>query len=111
VIGDLKEDGEEHDCAIAIDRHPKIKKWVRNTAKDHSFWLQTATGRFYPDFVALLQDGRVAVIEYKGAHIDDNEIARQKRLIGKCWADHSNGQCLFIWIADRQFSQLDQALA
>ena len=111
VIGDLKEDGEEHDCAITIDRHPKIKKWVRNTAKDHSFWLQTATGRFYPDFVALLQDGRVAVIEYKGAHIDDNEIARQKRLIGKCWADHSNGQCLFIWIADRQFSQLDQALA
>ena len=40
--------------------------WVRNLAlKATSFRLQTATDRFYPDFVCQLKDGRVLVVEYR----------------------------------------------
>jgi len=36
-------------------------------ASGHSFWLQTSTDKFYPDFVCKLKDGRVVVVEYKAA--------------------------------------------
>lgn len=47
----------------------EVKYWVRNLAVQPrtSFWLPTSTDRFYPDFVAELVDGRVLVMEYKGA--------------------------------------------
>jgi type III restriction enzyme len=32
-IGDLARDGEEHECAVYLDRHPKVKTWVRNTSQ------------------------------------------------------------------------------
>ena len=64
VIGDLEASGEEHECAIYIDRCKDVKTWVRNTVDQrNSFWLQTASDKFYPDFVALLNDGRLLVIE------------------------------------------------
>jgi type III restriction enzyme len=42
--------------------------WVRNIEgrPRHSFWLQTPTDRFYPDFICELKDGRFLVVEYKG---------------------------------------------
>ena len=65
-------DGEEFQCAQALDALPRLKYWVRNVARHpDSFWLPTATDKFYPDFVALLEDGRLLVVEYKGAHIAD----------------------------------------
>ncbi|MBP8271028.1 MAG: hypothetical protein KAX42_04055 [Sphaerotilus sp.] len=38
----------------------RVRHWVRNVERDErfSFWLPTATGYFYPDFVAELVDGR-----------------------------------------------------
>jgi len=42
--------------------------WIRNVARHtRSFWLPTTTDKFYPDFVAQLADGRLLVVEYKGA--------------------------------------------
>ena len=59
--------GEEAVCASHIDLSDKVKTWVRNlTRPDWAFWLPTSTDRFYPDFVALLVDGRYLVVEYKG---------------------------------------------
>jgi len=111
VIGDLEPNGEEHDCAIAIERNPDIKAWVRNTSKQpNSFWLQTSSDRFYPDFVALLNDGRVLVIEYKGAPYFTNDDSKHKMQVGDLWADRSDGQCLFLMISDRQFGRIDQAI-
>ena len=53
------EDGEEFRCAQAIDSLPGLRYWIRNVARDPaSFSLPTATDRFYPDFVAQLEDGR-----------------------------------------------------
>ena len=62
----------------------------------HAFCLPTSTGSFYPDFVALLNDERILVVEYKGAHLD-NEDSRKKELIGKVWAEKSGNLFLMVW--------------
>ncbi|MCZ8376606.1 MAG: DEAD/DEAH box helicase family protein [Beijerinckiaceae bacterium] len=111
VIGDLEATGEEHECAIAIERNPHIKAWVRNTSKQpHSFWLQTSSDKFYPDFIALLNDGRVMVIEYKGAPYFTNDDSREKRLIGDLWANRSDGKCLFLMIEKKEFARIDRVI-
>jgi len=53
---------------------PEVKRWVRNIANNPkcSFWLPLAGGRFYPDFVAELEDGRRLVVEHKGADVTKN---------------------------------------
>lgn len=104
VIHDLREkrnDGtpaEEFVCARAIDGLSTVKHWVRNVERDDrfSFWLPTATDYFYPDFVAELHDGRVLVIEYKGAHLLHDPDTREKDQIGRQWEASSGGKCLFL---------------
>ena len=97
-IGDLKSDGEEFQCAQFIDTLPDVKFWVRNLERkpQHSFWLQTSTDKFYPDFVCLLKDGRYLVVEYKGVFLWDAKDAEEKREIGELWEKRSGGSCLFI---------------
>jgi len=89
---------EEVECARAIDRNPLVKMWVRNLERQvsHAFWLPTSTDKFYPDFVAQLSDGRLFVIEYKGAHLD-NDDSHEKELIGKVWAEKSENLFLMAW--------------
>lgn len=103
VIEDLKGDGEEFDCAVAIDAHPAVKHWVRNLVdRSHaSFRLPLSGGWFYPDFVAELHDGRLLVVEYKGAPYKTNDDSREKNAVGKLWADKSGGRCLFL-MAERE---------
>jgi type III restriction enzyme len=98
TIGELQSDGEEHDCAAFIDGMESVKRWVRNLERrqDDSFWLQTSSDRFYPDFVAELEDGRILVVEYKGAHLWSNDDSKEKRAVGTLWAERSGGKCLFV---------------
>ena len=98
IPGELEEKGEEFQCAVEIDRHDAVKTWVRNLAKKpaSSFWLQTSTDLFYPDFVAQLTDGRVLVVEYKGADRVDSADADEKRKLGQLWADRSGSKALFL---------------
>ena len=90
---------EEFICARAIDKHNKVKHWVRNIERQmqHSFWLPTSTDRFYPDFVAELNDGRVFTVEYKGQHYKTNDDSREKEQIGRQWEKTSDGRCLFLF--------------
>lgn len=103
VIGELKASGEEFTCAQAIDRLPAVRYWVRNLARQPqaSFWLPTATDNFYPDFVALLEDGRLLVVEYKGEHLADGLDAKEKRDVGLLWEHGSKGRGLFLMAEDR----------
>ncbi len=111
VIGDLEPSGEEHECAVYLDRLKEVKAWVRNTARQpHSFWLQTSSDKFYPDFVALLNDGRVLAVEYKGAHLASADDAKEKRLIGELWAERSSGRCLFLMIENREFGRINKVI-
>ena len=94
---------EEFLCAQAIDTCPQIKYWIRNIAQQEktSFWLPTSTDYFYPDFVAELVDGRLLVIEYKGADRWSDDDSKEKRLVGRKWQDESQGQCLFLMAREK----------
>jgi type III restriction enzyme len=94
---DGAENGEEFQCAQAIDSLPGLKFWIRNVARHpNSFWLPTATDKFYPDFVAQLADGRLLVVEYKGAHIADGPDTSEKRTIGQLWERKTGGKGVFV---------------
>ena len=94
---DGAEDGEEFQCAQALDSLRELNFWLRNVARDPaSFWLPTATDKFYPDFVAQLQDGRFLVAEYKGERDINSDDTREKRTIGELWERRSDGRGLFI---------------
>ena len=106
VIGDLKEapprqaDHEYH-CAVALDELPEVRHWVRNLPRfpEFSFWLPTAKDRFYPDFVAELNDGRLLVVEYKGEGYKTTDDSWEKARIGEYWARLS-GNC-FVFAVER----------
>ena len=102
---------EEVACAEAIDQNPMVKFWVRNLERqpDHAFWLPTATDKFYPDFVTKLHDGRILVIEYKGAHLA-NEDSREKEIIGKVWAKKSGNLFLMAWKEDGKGRNIQQQI-
>ena len=117
VLADLKEDGQEFACAQLIDRHPKVRHWVRNLdTAPCGFALPTSKGRFFPDFVAELMDGRVAVLGFKGAHLLNDPYEIEKRLVGERWGQTSNGRAVFAWLTQTRdglttAAQLDRALA
>jgi type III restriction enzyme len=96
-IGDLKEGGEEFECALFLSQLDEVKYWVRNVERKlSSFSLQTSTDRFYPDFICQLKDERILVVEFKGVNIWDTPDSREKRQIGELWANRSNKKCLFV---------------
>ncbi|MCL4316476.1 MAG: DEAD/DEAH box helicase family protein, partial [Gammaproteobacteria bacterium] len=98
-VGELKDQGEEFDCAQALDMNPDVRFWVRNDLSGRpqtAFRLPLASGWFYPDFVALLNDGRILVVEYKGAHLINDPDTKQKDNIGAFWETHSQGKGLFL---------------
>ncbi|WP_200153664.1 hypothetical protein [Chromatium okenii] len=105
TIHDLRETtasgliSEEFRCAQMIDMQAKVKHWVRNIERQAqcSFWLPTASDRFYPDFVAELNDGRVFTVEYKGEFYKSNDDSREKKQVGQQWETSSNGRCLFLF--------------
>ena len=100
VLADLDDGGEEWRCALAIDEHPQVRHWVRNLDSDPvaGFWLPTSFGRFYPDFVCELMDGRLLVVEYKGEQIRGMLKEIEKGEVGKLWAERSGGRCCFVMV-------------
>jgi len=112
TIGDLKNEGEEYQCARFLDSLEEVEVWVRNIERKpkDSFWLQTSTDKFYPDFVCKLMDGRILVIEYKGGHLWTNDDSKEKRRLGDLWEKRSNGKCLFIMPNGSDFNAIQQKI-
>ncbi len=100
--------GEEFECACFLESLSEVEYWVRNIERlqEQSFWLQTSSDRFYPDFVCKLRDGRILVVEYKGEDRWSNEDSREKRLLGGLWAERSSGKCLFIMPKGKDFASI-----
>ncbi|MBU6466925.1 MAG: type III restriction endonuclease subunit R, partial [Burkholderiales bacterium] len=116
VLADLKDGGQEFQCAQLIDAHPKVRQWVRNLdTAPCGFALPTSRGRFFADFVAELVDGRVALLEFKGAHLVSDPYEIEKSQVGALWARTSGGRAVFGWLTMAQggknlAQQLDAAL-
>jgi type III restriction enzyme len=117
VPADLEDGGEEWLCALAIEQHPAVKRWVRNIDSDPlaGFWLPTSSQRFYPDFICELVDGRTLVVEYKGEHLRHDPKEIEKGEVGRLWAERSGGRCLFAMVFKQErglgvAQQLDQVI-
>ncbi|MBL9177016.1 MAG: hypothetical protein JNM65_03070 [Verrucomicrobiaceae bacterium] len=105
--------GEEFRCAQFIDGLPEVQWWVRNLERQpaHSFWLQTSTDRFYPDFVIQLKNGRIIVVEYKGENLRSTDDTKEKARLGKLWEERSGGLCLFEMVCGPgELGKIQQAL-
>lgn len=111
LIGELGSEGDEHRCAVHLDEHPQVECWIRNLERRvaDSFWLQTSRGRFYPDFIGRLKDGRVFAVEFKGEHLWSADDAREKRTVGQLWAERSGGQCIFVMPKGTAWGEIDAA--
>ena len=111
-IGDF-DSKEEFECACYIDQlaaKKKIKFWLRNLVRKElcSFFLQKADGRFYPDFICVLPDDSILIVEYKGKNAWND--AEDDRLIGGLWASLSSGSCQFVMVTDKKFNQIDAVI-
>lgn len=113
LIGDF-DSSEEFECAQFLDNEAlagRIKFWVRNLANDaNSFSLKKISDRFYPDFVCALPDGRVLVVEYKGAHLWNEDKVKADRQIGELWAELSGGRCEFVMVKDKDWGKIERAI-
>ena len=109
---DGKDGGEEERCAIFIDQLEEVEYWVRNldSREYDSFYLQLHNRKFYPDFVAKLKDGRILVVEHKGADRYSSDDSKEKRLIGEFWASQSKGKCLFVMTCGTNFEVIRQLI-
>ena len=104
------DDGDEVDCAVALDSLNAVRFWSRNVATHpNAFWLQTSRERTYPDFVAKLTDDRVFVVEYKGDHLWGD--AEEKRAIGMAWERAGGGLYMMVRKLDGGRPPLGQMLA
>ena len=104
---------EEFECAVWLDTQAqknRIRYWVRNLVRREgsSFFLQKAKGRFYPDFVCLLPNNTILIIEYKGA--DRWNDAEDDRMIGGLWAELSEGRCSFVMTKDKHWDWIEAFL-
>lgn len=88
---------EEVDCARIMAHDERVECWVRNLEREPktSFWIQTSTDKFYPDFVAKLRNGKLLAVEYKGLDRATTDDTKEKERLGKLWEERSGGQCLF----------------
>lgn len=109
-IGGLN--GEELECAQFIDSQDEVEFWVRNIEKRplHSFWLQTSSDKFYPDFVCKLKNGKYLVVEYKGADRWSDDDSKEKRALGGLWESRSNGTCLFVMPKGKSWADIKAKL-
>lgn len=105
-----KLNNEEFEFAKYIDKLEEVECWIRNIDRNpqHSFWLQTSTDRFYPDFVIQLKNGKVLVVEYKGKHLQ-NEDTAEKEKVGLMWASLSD-QTGFAMVFKDDYKAKIQAL-
>lgn len=94
---DGKSLGDEVLAARDVDSHPAVQYWARNPSQHReSFRLPLSQNNFYPDFVAKLIDGRLAVIEYKGEHLADGSDTREKVAVGRAWEAVMQGRGVFV---------------
>ena len=112
-IGDF-DSKEEYLCACELEKwaaRGRIDFWVRNLVRKpcSSFFLQTAEGRFYPDFVCRLPDKTILVVEYKGG--DRYTGAKPDRDMGDLWAELSDGRCRFVMATEKKWGAIEEQLA
>ncbi|MEP5151918.1 MAG: restriction endonuclease subunit R, partial [Planktotalea sp.] len=79
-------DGQKFQCAVTLDSQKGVRHWIRDVPRHpNAFRLPVAWGRFYPELVAELEDGRVLVVEFKGKHLKHDPKEVTKGQVRKRW--------------------------
>lgn len=100
---------EEYKIALYIDKLPNVFNWIRNIDKDsiNSFWLQTANGKFYPDFIINFSNGKTVVAEYKGK-VYIPEYEKTKKPVGDAWGQLDENFKFLSLYDDNYMTLLDE---
>ncbi len=103
---------EEYEVAKYIDELDKVSTWVRNIARDHrnSFWLQTSSDKFYPDFIIKLNNGKTVVAEYKGDMLKTTDDTKEKERLGNLWASRSEDLEFLMLYKNDYATKLDEIM-
>ena len=64
-----------------------------------------SSGKYYPDFVAELDDGRFLVVEYKGEHLIQYD--QEKKNVDALWESKSTGKAVFLWAIKKDSASRD----
>lgn len=97
---------EEARCAAIIADHPNVAYWVRTlTSGLYAFRLPLADRGFYPDFVVMLKDGRIAIVEYKGAVYRTNDDSKKKDMVEMLWAARSKESAVFALLGKEDMEE------
>ena len=92
-----KMNGDELKVAQDLARSPRVKWWWRNP--DRTGWFVVGHwGRFYPDFLARLTDGRLVVVEYKGAQLAGSDDTDLKEDLGLLWSSIAGPKAAFFLV-------------
>jgi hypothetical protein len=65
---------------------------------------------YYPNIEDLKNSGEEFTVEYKGEHLQTADDAREKAIIGQCWAEKSGGLFLLALAKDAQDRDVRQQL-
>ena len=103
---------EEYQVAKYIEGLDEVVTWVKNIPKDpiNSFSLPTSKGKFYPDFILLLKNGKIVVAEYKGEHLRSNDNTKEKEMMGELWASKSENLAFLMLYVDDYKEKLTSVL-
>ncbi len=83
--------------AEALATSQKVKWWWRNP--DRTGWFMVGKwGRFFPDFIARFNDGRLVVIEHKGSQLIGNVDTKAKEDLGALWATVAGSRSTFYLV-------------
>jgi type III restriction enzyme len=72
--------------------------------------LPKSPGKFFPDFIVEMEDGRIVLVEYKMGKMASDPEEQHKKAVGELWAARSNDRCRFAWVVDKDWITLDTVL-
>jgi len=84
--GDLND--LEKQVARILSTAENVVWWHRNLGRGRGFCINGYLKNHYPDFIAMLKNGIVVVVESKGDHLA-NDDSRYKNNIGRIWANQA----------------------
>ncbi len=85
---EVYDSGLERRMMERLEADPAVRKWT----KQHGITIQWLDSRhqsrsYRPDFLVEYTDGRLALIEVKGAHMADTEAVKRKGDAARRWCE------------------------
>lgn len=71
--------------------------WHRNQERGKGFGLNGYTHNHYPDFIVILKNGHVILVETKGRHLDNSD-SKSKIKLGRAWADKAGSKYRYFMV-------------